>query len=223
MAKKDGMIQKGEGKYSLKGSCLWGLLWFFILVFIDQLTKMLAQVYFESAGAPQSVPVLGEFIKLCLHYNDGIAFSWMENADMWVKMAIVVGTAVIMTALSVFYFKVDKRRGWLRAALVLIVAGGVGNLIDRLYYQMWLPDIAYGVRDMVDLSGIKFFGGFNFGICNFADFFIVGGAIVLVLAILFFDKDALFPVGKYKIWAKEAEENKAKKQAAEKAPSEKES
>ncbi|MBO5277803.1 MAG: hypothetical protein J6B05_04020, partial [Clostridia bacterium] len=38
--------------------------------------------------------------------------------------------------------------------------------------------------------------------CNFADFFITGGAVALIVSLFFFDKDALFPVGKYKEMAK---------------------
>ena len=52
---------------------------------------------------------------------------------------------------------------------------------------------------MVDLSR------FGFAVCNFADFFISGGAVALVLALVFFDKEALFPIGKYKTLAEEEE------------------
>ena len=96
----------------------------------------------------------------------------------------------------------------MRTSFVFIVAGGVGNLIDRLYYQIWIPS-EFGVRDMVqiDFGGLFGFDNFlNFGICNFADFFIVGGAIALLLAFIFFDRDAFLPLGKYKALAKEEEE-----------------
>ena len=56
----------------------------------------------------------------------------------------------------------------------------------------------------------------DFTVCNFADFFIVGGAIFLILSLLFLDRDAMFPVGKYKALAKEQEaldqEKKAQKE-----------
>ena len=201
-----------------RGSNLWGVFFFALLVFIDQLTKMLAEVYFSAEGAPTSVDVIGQYVQLCLHYNKGIAFSWLNSADVWLKVAVVIVTAVMMLVLTVVYFRTDEKRSCMRAALVLIVAGGVGNLIDRLYFQMWLPETAFGVRDMVDLSGIRFefLNGFNFGICNFADFFIVAGAIVLILAILFFDKDAIFPVGKYRAMAKAAEAQEQQKEESKK-------
>ena len=134
-----------------------------------------------------------------------------ENAPEWVKLIVVIATAGIMLALAIFYFKMDKRRTLLRLAFVFIVAGGVGNLIDRVYYRVWELD-AYanvGVRDMVNLSR------FGFAVCNFADFFITGGAVMMVLALLFFDRDAMYPVGaKYRALAKEYQaEEEAKKKA----------
>ena len=208
-----------ENKHSLKGSRLWGVLLFAILVFIDQITKIVADVYFGNVpSAPESIAIIPGVIELTMEYNRGIAFSMFSGAGQAGKIAIVVGTALIMLAVSVVYFKIDKRRTLLRIALVLIVAGGVGNLIDRVYYQVWDPATATGfrdgVRDMVrvDLKIV------DFGVCNFADFFISGGAVLFILSLLFFDKDAIFPVGeKYKALAKEAQEAEEKKKAEKEA------
>ena len=203
-------MQNKQVKTSMKGSRWWGVLIFLVLVFIDQLTKLLTVVYFGE-DTYTKVELIPNLIWWCLSYNSGIAFSMLGGADGMVKIIVIAVTAVMMVALSVLYFRLDKRRAWLRNALVFIVAGGVGNLIDRIYYQIWIPS-GYGVRDMVDLSV------FGFGVCNFADFFIVGGAIALFFALFFFDKDALFPIGKkYKTLAKEAQEETERKQAKKQA------
>ena len=203
MEKKELELKKNGGRYSLKGSNVWGVLLFLILLFVDMLTKCLADAYFSQPDAPKEIVLIPNCLVLCQHYNPGIAFSGFSNADAWVKIAIIVGTAVLMTVFAVYYFFTDNRRGWLRVALVLIVAGGVGNLIDRIYYRVWDPTALFGVRDMVWLKILWF----NFGVCNFADFFIVAGAIVLVLALFFFDSSAIYPLTKkYKQLAKEAEE-----------------
>ena len=208
-----------ENKYSLKGSRLWGVLLFAILVFIDQITKIVADVYFGNVpSAPESIAIIPGVIELTMEYNRGIAFSMFSGAGQAGKIAIVVGTALIMLAVSVIYFKIDKRRTLLRIALVLIVAGGVGNLIDRVYYQVWDPATATGFRDGVrDMVRVDF-KIVDFGFCNFADFFISGGAVLFILSLLFFDKDAIFPVGeKYKALAKEAQEAEEKKKAEKEA------
>ena len=191
---------KKEKKISpLKGSNLWGLLLFGVLLLIDMLTKLVADAYFSQPDAPQKIDISPGWISLCITYNKGIAYGVGTNSSEGLKIGVVALTGVLMLGLSIFYFKMDKRRVWMRIALVFVVAGGVGNFIDRVYYQVWDANAIYGVRDMVDLSR------FGFAVCNFADFFISGGAVALVLALVFFDKEALFPIGKYKTLAEEEE------------------
>lgn len=199
---------KEEGRYSLKGSRLWGVLLFLILIWVDQVTKMLAVVYFSAPNAPQKVDIIPEWISLCLRYNDGIAYGIGGDASPALKIGVIAVTVVMMLGLTILYFNIDKRRSWLRTALVLVVGGGIGNFIDRVYYRVWEPECLFGVRDMVDLSR------FGFAVCNFADFFICIGAAIMVVSLFFFDTDAIFPLTKkYKKLAKEAEEKaEAKKQ-----------
>ena len=199
---KDMLLDKNKGgRYSLKGSRLHGIFWALVLILIDQLTKLVADTYFNLAGSPDSVDVISGWISLCIRYNDGIAYGVGADASPYVKLGVIGATGVIMLVLTILYFCIDRRRSWMRSAFVLVVAGGVGNLIDRLYYRVWEADCLFGVRDMVDLSR------FGFAVCNFADFFICIGAVVMVIALFFFDKDALCPIGKkYKTLAKEADE-----------------
>ncbi len=196
------MNNKQEKKQNTNAT-LWGVLLFFILILIDQLTKLFADVYFTATGAPNQITIIDGWLWLRITYNRGISYGIGGNASPALKIAVIAVTAVMMAGISVWYFKLDKKRRFMRTALVFVVAGGVGNLIDRLYYRVWDSASApLGVRDMVDLSR------FGFAVCNFADFFITAGAVMLVLSLLFFDKDALFPIGKYKklAQAEEAEE-----------------
>ncbi len=208
MSEKTNDKQNERGKNGLKGSFLWGIFLFILLVFIDQLTKILADAYFSQPDAPESITIIPGWIYLRITYNRGISYGLGADAPTWAKIAVIAGTAVLMTAFAVFYFMVDKRRSLLRIALVFVVAGGVGNLIDRVYYQVWDPTALYGVRDMVDISRL------GFAVCNFADFFISAGAVMLVLTLLFFDKEAMYPLTKkYKELAKEAAEAEEAKKA----------
>lgn len=201
MSKKEN-LKKKEPRTSLKGSCLWGLLLFTILILIDQLTKAFADTYFTMDGYPSRIELIPGWLEFCITYNQGISYGLGADAPEWAKLAVIIGTAVLMLVFAVVYFRLKKHRRFMRIAIVFIVAGGVGNLIDRLYYQVWEAEAVFGVRDMVDLSR------FGFAVCNFADFFITGGAVALLLSFLFFDKDALFPVGKYKRLAIEEKEVK---------------
>ena len=216
--KKENCKKQKEMK---KGSSVVGLLFLFLLIIIDQVTKLVADVYFidvlgggdPAQGLAERIVLVPGMIELCISYNRGIAFSAFADADAKVKMAIVFGTAVLMFILLVAYLKTDKRRTWLRAALILIVAGGLGNFIDRTFYQVWNPAtddlIRDGVRDMVYLNVF-----FDFGVCNFADFFICIGAAVFFISMIFCDTDALIPLGKYRKLAKEADEKAEAKHEA---------
>mgnify|MGYP003309768599 CR=1 FL=1 len=198
-------IQGQKNSKPLAGSNLWGVLLFFLLILIDQLTKVFADVMFiDENGNQRMIELIPGLVNLTITYNRGISFGIGATAGMGTKIAVVAMTGVVMLGLAIAYFKFDKRRTFLRWAMVFIVAGGVGNLIDRVYYQVWDPAtdalIRDGVRDMVDISAL------GFGVCNFADFFITGGAVALMLACLFFDTYAYLPVGKYKALQEEAEE-----------------
>ncbi len=206
MAKREKMSK--DERYTLKGSSFWGMLLFAVLIIVDLLTKLWADVYFNTPGKPARLDVLPGWLSLCIEYNPGMAFGAGGTAKPWQKILVILLTAVIMVGLAVAYFKIDKRRSLLRLALVFIVAGGLGNLIDRVYYRVWETSAAInnvGVRDMVSFDFFHFVN-IDFPICNFADFFITGGAVMLILAMVFFDRDAIFPVGKkYRALAKEYE------------------
>lgn len=196
-------------------STVFGICLFFFLLFIDLLTKAVADAYFSQPDAPDKIAVIPGWINLCITYNRGISYGMGSGAPMWAKIALIAGTGVLMAVFAVFFFKMDSRRRWLKIALVFVIAGGVGNLIDRVYYQVWDPaTYPNGVRDMVDLSR------FGFAVCNFADFFICGGAVALMLGLLFFDKEAIFPQGKYKALAQESIAEEEAKEAAKKVAKE---
>ena len=192
---------------------LWGALLCIGLLAVDLVTKIVADKLWDPGDAP--VKIIPGYLELCLTYNRGMSFSMGANAGVGAKIGVIIATAVLFVAFGAYYVIMDKRRTWVRVALVLIVAGGIGNLIDRVYYRVWEPySVADpstwdGVRDMVRLKIFMF----DFGVCNFADFFIVGGAITLMAAILFFDAGALCPLTeKYKALSKEYEEKEEKKQ-----------
>lgn len=120
------------------------------------------------------------------------------------RLIFIIATVVILAGIFVYLF-VSKNRGkWLNAALALIISGALGNFIDRIF-------LGY-VRDMIhviiNIGGKEYFPY----IFNIADMALVVGAIMLILDILFIDKDALIMTKKRRarmaeLKKKEAEEN----------------
>ena len=161
-------VKKDSIKQSLKGHWIWGMMWFVILLAVDMITKIWANAYFSNPKNPEVIKLIPGYLELCITYNRGISFSMGSDASVPAKIALVAATGVMFVAFAIYYFKMDKRRTWVRYAIVFIVAGGVGNLIDRVYYQVWEPyslsdpSTWDGVRDMVRLK--IFF--MDFGVCN---------------------------------------------------------
>ena len=72
----------------------------------------------------------------------------------------------------------------LRIGAIMIAAGALGNLVDRL---------AFGyVRDFIDYVFLDTFFGIDFAIGNVADLFLLMGVIMLIVYIIFEFKDEDF-------------------------------
>lgn len=130
------------------------------LIVLDLITKYFATVYLA-----QPIEIWPGIFRLSLSYNSGAAFSIpIPNA------AMLALTPVLLMAAAWFFVKNCRMDFWLaKSSLALILAGGVGNFINRIY--------ADGVIDFLDFS---FWPSFNF-----ADSCIVIG---ILLAIAFHGK-----------------------------------
>ena len=153
-----------------------------VLLFVDLFTKTLA----AALEFHQPNYFLG-LIRLNYTENYGIAFGIAAD-NRPAMIAITVLTFALIIAIAVLFFTIFKRNRPVQGCLAVIEAGAVGNLVDRLC-------LGY-VRDFVDVSPT------GFGICNIADFFITGGAVVLCFIILFIGPSAVFPLKKK--WREEA-------------------
>lgn len=163
----------------------------FALLFIDQITKAWA------AAGPVNKTIIPKLLYFRYTENQGIAFGQLANYPVAMTL-ITIFTVVMIALIAYMFFTVFKANKPAQAALVVVEAGAVGNLIDRLV-------LGY-VRDFVDVSSI------GFGICNIADFCITFGAIALVFILLFIGKGALFPLKKqWREQAKAEEEAEKKK------------
>ena len=165
------------------------------LIFADQLSKALAFALYGGGEEVERVTYwLGEMFGINNVYNEGISFSIGENGE-YTQPVVIALTLVASAAIIFFLCKLSKDRRLLRWSLALILAGAVGNLIDR---------IAIGaVRDFIFMD----FGFTRFS-NNVADLEITVGAVLFVVALLFVDKDAVFRSSK-------KEEEKEVEEAAE--------
>lgn len=162
-------------KITKKDLLLLGIV-FAVLLIADQVTKAIAfGVMGENAPVTMLIP---GFLGFNTVYNEGISFSIGANGE-WTQPVVIAITAVASIVIVIFIIRLPKRRLLLRYALVLILAGAIGNLIDR---------IAMGaVRDFIYMN----FGFVDFS-NNVADLEITVGAVLFIVALLFVDEDAVF-------------------------------
>ena len=111
-------------------------------------------------------PFIPQILSLTYLRNTGAAFSILEN-QQWLFAVI---TLVVIGAAIWYLSKHIKGSVWLLSALSLIIAGGIGNFIDRMRQGF--------VVDMFQLDFI------NFAIFNVADSYLTIGVMVLVVMML---------------------------------------
>ena len=111
-------------------------------------------------------PFIPKIVSLTYLRNTGAAFSILEN-QQWLFAVI---TLVVIGAAIWYLSKHIKGSVWLLSALCLIIAGGIGNFIDRMRQGF--------VVDMFQLDFI------NFAIFNVADSYLTIGVLVLIVMML---------------------------------------
>jgi len=140
-----------------------------VLFVADQVTKALV-VASLPFGARQEV--LGDLVQLWHVRNTGAAFSLFPGAT-WLFFAVSAG-ALVMIA---YFYRVFRARGmWIHVVLGAILAGTLGNLIDRLRYGYVVDFVSVGIGDV------------RWPTFNVADSSLVIGIGVLVLYLSFVDE-----------------------------------
>ncbi len=135
--------------------------------------------------------------------NTGAAFSFLSDTE-WGRIFFIVLTFIMLIVMIAAFLLLPERFAGLKVALVMVAAGALGNLVDRLAFQ--------SVRDFV---WVNIFG--SWACCNFADFWIVFGVIYAVIDILFLNEWAVFPLTKKAKAAAKARELAVKQEQEEEA------
>ncbi len=186
---------------------MWCVVLCVLLLLLDQITKIyVAGISGISGVANGQTVTVKELIEGFLNIDyceneDGMMgiFKNLPNS----RLIFVIATVVILVGIFIYLFASKNRGKWLNAALALIISGALGNFIDRIF-------LGY-VRDMIhviiNIGGKEFFPY----IFNVADMALVVGAIMLILDILFIDKDALIMTKKRRARMAELKKKEAEK------------
>lgn len=143
------------------------------LVGVDQWIKIWAIENLQGQPSRSFLPI-GNFDWMHLTYteNTGAAFSILSGSRVFLIVFPLIMIVVCVVMLHRFY----REHRWVLVTLPLMIAGGIGNLIDRIFR-------GGAVVDYLDLQL------FDFAIFNFADCCVSVGVILLIICILFVEKE----------------------------------
>jgi signal peptidase II len=146
------------------------------LLALDQVTKWLVRqnLAFGEAWAP--IPALSKLFTVTHVQNTGVSFGQLPGLGwlfMLVNLAVVVG-------ILVFYQRIFAIQWRLRLAAALILAGGMGNLFDRLRTAFLLSQGTGTIWDALPRAHVTDFMDFKFWpVWNVADLCVVTGVAIL--------------------------------------------
>lgn len=135
------------------------------MMLLDQWTKHIATANLQMG---ESIPFVAGFWDWTLAHNRGAAFSFLADAGGWQHWFFVVMKIAVSSVLVVLLYKMP-RSNW-RDALPfsLIIAGALGNLIDRFRFGY--------VVDFIEW----YYKSYSWPVFNIADSCIVVGAVLMI-------------------------------------------
>lgn len=114
-----------------------------LVILIDQAVKML--VHFEmDFGSPGQIKIFGDWFKLHYTTNPGMAFG-MELGSEYGKLLLTSFRLVAMVGIGYYlYYILSVRQHPLYILCIAMILGGaIGNLIDSIFYGVWLNNAPY--------------------------------------------------------------------------------
>ncbi len=145
------------------------------LIVLDQMTKQIAEVLLVYARPVEVLP----FLDWTLLYNRGAAFSFLSDAGGWQRWFFLAISVVMSVVFAVWLSRTPKEQALMRYSLALIIAGAIGNLIDRAY-----------LGHVIDFISVHWQNTHYFPAFNIADSAITIGTLLMMLDIILQPKSA---------------------------------
>ncbi len=147
-----------------------------LLIIADQITKMIVEA---TIGLHDNIPVIPDLFSLVHLKNRGAAFGLLSDVDSpWVSVGFGVVAVVAVTIIVSLYRSAPANDRLSRIAFVMIGAGAVGNLVDRVRIG--------SVTDFL----LVYIGEHRWPAFNVADSLISVGVVLLTYALLFGPKES---------------------------------
>jgi len=153
--------------------------WIFLilaLLGLDQATKIWVST---TMAQGDTIPVIRDFFHITYTRNSGVLFGGLQGTASQYYWVFLIFAVLALAIFGYMFYKSDfndKRTFIYRLALSLLIAGTLGNAIDRAL------QIDHAVVDFIDFNGIWAY------IFNFADVFLNVGIFFFFIDIFFLEK-----------------------------------
>jgi signal peptidase II len=151
-----------------------------LLLALDQGSKWLVRQNLAVGEAWAPIPALSKVFTITHVRNTGVAFGQLPGLGwlfMLVNLAVLIGVLV-------YYPRIPQGQGSLRLALGLILAGDLGNVIDRLRTTFLAAESAGSIWTALTRAYVTDFFDFKiWPVWNVADMCLVSGALILAWAL----------------------------------------
>ena len=138
---------------------IYSLITIFALVGVDQIIKYFVDLYLKPVG---SVNVINKVLQFSYYENDGAMMGLMNGKTL--TMTILALICLVVIVLVIFSGKI--KFGVDYCCIVLMISGGLGNIIDRVFRGY--------VIDYIEVLFVDFY------IFNFADCLVTCAAILMI-------------------------------------------
>lgn len=138
------------------------------IVALDQIAKILVTTFLDKTDCVRVIPYLFDFVYV---ENTGAAFSMLSGKTGFLGIVSVLFCIGVL----VYWLKKKPEHPLMKTALTMLFAGALGNAIDRIFRGF-----------VVDFISTSFM---DFPVFNVADISIVFGAILLVIYVMFYEKE----------------------------------
>jgi len=163
------------------------------IVLADQLTKLMVKgitvpalgIDFPGLHLGTSRPIFGDFLRLTYIENPGMAF----GIDMGGKLFFSIFSIAASAGILLYLYRARNENLAFRIALAMILGGAIGNLIDRVFYDVLFNDGQLFHGRVVDFIDADFFNinllGFRLSrwpVFNIADASVTCGVILMLFS-----------------------------------------
>lgn len=147
-----------------------------VIVGADQLTKYLV---IQHIPVGESIPVIKGVLHLTHIKNDGAIFGWFDDSR-WMFMVLSTIGILLMIGMLVYWVKKEPKDKFMQLILTLLIAGGIGNMIDRCTQGV--------VTDFIDFCAFPNLWKWIFNVADCA--VTIGGGMMVLWLILSLVVDA---------------------------------